>query len=108
MVMTIPTLRINGLLNKKFQVLWGFKKHHMTLVGIIMLSVLVFPAILAEFLSPGISTGRNNNYLASGPMEIHFFNSEWSFHLRPFVYARSTKRDPVTLRKLAIVWVTLE
>lgn len=82
---------------------WKFKKHQMALVGIVMLSLLVFSAIFAEFLSPEVPSGRNNSYLASGPMGIHFFDAEWDFHLRPFVYARSTTRDPVTLRKLAIV-----
>ena len=82
---------------------WKYKKHHMALAGMIMLSVLVFSAIFAEFLSPEIPTERNNKYLASGPMGIHFFDSDWKFHFRPFVYARTTKRDPVTLRKLAVV-----
>ncbi len=82
---------------------WKFKKHHMALVGMIMLSLLVFSAVFAEFLSPEVPGGRNNRYLASGPMGIHFFDSNWNFHLRPFVYARTTKRDPTTLRKLAVV-----
>jgi peptide/nickel transport system permease protein len=82
---------------------WKFKKHHMAMVGIIMLFLLVFSAIFAEFLSPEVPSGRNNHYLASAPMGIHFFDADWDFHLRPFVYARSTTRDPVTLRKLSIV-----
>jgi len=82
---------------------WKFKKHQMALVGIIMLSLLVFSAIFAEILSPEIPSERNNKYLASGPMGIHFFDADWNFHLRPFVYARTTTRDPVTLRKLSIV-----
>ncbi|MFT5113567.1 MAG: peptide/nickel transport system permease protein [Parasphingorhabdus sp.] len=82
---------------------WKFKKHQMAMVGIVMLSLLVFSAVFAEFLSPEIPSGRNNSYLASSPMGIHFFDANWDFHLRPFVYARSTTRDPVTLRKLSVV-----
>ena len=82
---------------------WKYKKHHMALVGMTMLAVLVFSAVFAEFLSPVVPSERNNKYLASGPMGIHFFDAEWSFHPRPFVYARTTKRDPVTLRKLSVI-----
>jgi peptide/nickel transport system permease protein len=82
---------------------WKFKKHHMALVGIIMLSLLVFSAVFAEILSPEVPSGRNNKYLASAPMGIHFIDADWNFHFRPFVYARTTKRNPVTLRKLSIV-----
>ncbi len=82
---------------------WKFKKHHMALVGMVMLSALVISAVFAEFISPVVPTERNNSYLASGPMGIHFFDAEWNFHFRPFVYARTTTRDPVTLRKIAVV-----
>ncbi len=82
---------------------WKFKKHHMALVGMSLLAAFVFSAVFAEFLSPAVPSERNNSYLASGPMGIHFFDAEWDFHARPFVYARTTKRDPVTLRKLSVV-----
>lgn len=82
---------------------WKFNKHHMALVGLAMLAVLLLSAIFAEFISPFAPAERNNRYLASGPMGIHFFDAEWNFHIRPFVYARTTKRDPETLRKIAVI-----
>ncbi len=82
---------------------WKFKKHHMALIGMSALAVLVFLATFAEFISPEIPFKRNNKYLAGGPMGIHFFDAEGGFHARPFVYARTTKRDPVTLRKLPVI-----
>ncbi len=82
---------------------WKFKKHHMALVGMVMLSLLVFSAVFAEILSPVIPSDRNNEYLASPPMGAHFFDEDWNFHLRPFVYARTTTRNPETLRKISVV-----
>lgn len=82
---------------------WKFKKHHMALVGMSLLAAFVFSAVFAEFLSPAVPSERNNAYLASGPMGVHFIDAEWNFHARPFVYARTTTRDPVTLRKLSVV-----
>jgi peptide/nickel transport system permease protein len=82
---------------------WKFKKHRMALVGISVLSILVILALLAEFISPESPTKRNSRYLSGSPMGVHFFDSEGNFHVRPFVYSRITKRDPVTLRKLALV-----
>ena len=82
---------------------WKFKKHRMALIGMTLLGLLVFSAVFAEFLSPVTPKERNNRYLASGPMGIHFFDDDWNFSARPFVYARTTKRDLVTLRKHSIV-----
>ena len=82
---------------------WKFRKHYMALVGMSVLAVLVLLAAFAEIISPQSPTKRNSDYLAGSPMGIHFFDSDGVFHLRPFVYGRTTKRDPVTLRKLAVV-----
>jgi len=86
---------------------WKFKKHHMALVGMVMLSLLVISAVFAEILSPVVPSDRNNQYIASGPMGVHFFDADWNFHLRPFVYARTTTNDPVTLRKISVVDETI-
>ncbi|NRB18411.1 MAG: ABC transporter permease [Rhodobacteraceae bacterium] len=82
---------------------WKFKKHYLAMVGVIALSVLVFLAVFAGIISPDVPKARNNAYLSGPPMGIHFLDAQGDFHLRPFVYARTTKRDPVTLRKIAVV-----
>ena len=82
---------------------WKFKRHHMALIGMSVLAMLVFLSAFAGFIGPEAPFTRNNQYLSGGPMGIHFFDVDGNFHLRPFVYARTTKRDPVTLRKLPVI-----
>jgi peptide/nickel transport system permease protein len=82
---------------------WRFKKHQMALIGMSVLGLLVFLAVFAEVVGPTTATKRNSSYLSGPPMGIHFFDAEGGFHARPFVYARTTERDPVTLRKLPVV-----
>lgn len=82
---------------------WKFKKHHIALAGIVVLGVLTVTSTFAGFISPVTPGARDSAYLSGPPMGIHFFDAEGGLHLRPFVYARTTKRDPVTLRKTAVV-----
>lgn len=82
---------------------WKFKRHHLALIGMSVLAMLVFLSVFAGFIGPEAPFSRNNSYLSGGPMGIHFFDAEGNFHIRPFVYARTTKRDPVTLRKLSVI-----
>ena len=85
---------------------WKFKRHRMALIGMSVLAVYVFLATFAGFVGPEAPFKRNNRYISGGPMGIHFFDAEGSFHIRPFVYARTTKRNPVTLRKIPIIDVS--
>ncbi len=82
---------------------WKFKRHHMALIGMSVLALLVILAAFAEIIGPEIPFNRNMRYLSGGPMGIHFFDTDGNFHARPFVYARTTERDAVTLRKIPVV-----
>jgi peptide/nickel transport system permease protein len=82
---------------------WKFKRHHLALIGMSVLAMLVFLSVFAGFIGPEAPFNRNNKFISGAPMGIHFFDAEGNFHMRPFVYARTTKRDPVTLRKLPVV-----
>lgn len=82
---------------------WKFRRHHMALIGLSVLGFLFVIAAFAEVIAPQSPGKRNSNYLTGPPMGIHFFDTEGRFHARPFVYARGSKRDPVTLRKLPVV-----
>lgn len=82
---------------------WKYKKHQMALIGMSALVFLTVVALFAEVIAPYAPHERNSKYLAGAPMGIHFFDPDGGFHVRPFVYARTTKRDPVTLRKLPVI-----
>ena len=82
---------------------WRFKRHHMAMLGTSVLGLLLFIAAFAEILAPINPAQRNPRYLGGEPMPIHFFDAAGEFHARPFVYARVSKRDPVTLRLLPAV-----
>ncbi len=82
---------------------WKFRKHKMAMTGLIILALMLISSLFAEFLSPYDPLKRNSRYAEGAPMGIHFFDEAGDFHLRPFVYARSLKRDPVTLKRSAVV-----
>ena len=82
---------------------WKFKRHRIALIGMSVLAVYVFLATFAGFIGPEAPFKRNTRYISGRPMGIHFFDAEGSFHIRPFVYARTTKRDSVTFRKITII-----
>jgi peptide/nickel transport system permease protein len=82
---------------------WKFKRHHLALIGMSVLAMLVFLSVFSGFIGPEAPFDRNNKYISGAPMGIHFFDAEGNFHMRPFVYARTTKRDSVTLRKISVV-----
>lgn len=77
---------------------WKFRRHHMAKIGLVIVFLLVLISLFAETISPYRPLTRNTDYVAGAPMGINFIDAEGSFHLRPFVYGRITKRDPVTLR----------
>ncbi|MCC6470162.1 MAG: ABC transporter permease [Alphaproteobacteria bacterium] len=81
---------------------WRFKRHHMAIAGASVLAVFVAVALLAEFLAPCAPLTRNPRYLSGAPMLVHVLDAQGGLH-SPFVHARSSKRDPVTLRQLAVV-----
>ncbi len=82
---------------------WKFKKHRLAMVGVVVLSIFLIISIFTEFIAPYRPPTRNARYRQGPPMRFHFFDNQWSFHLRPFIYGRVNKRDPVTRRLNAIV-----
>jgi len=81
---------------------WKFRRHHLALIGLAVLGILLLLALFAEFFSPYTPGARNSAYLTGPPMGVHLLRPGAGF-AGPFVYARKSERDPVTLRKLAVV-----
>lgn len=110
MTVTAPPLtRVSGRLQRpdvasQWQLMWWrFKRHHMAMIGLSALGLLLLISMFAEFIAPYSPLQRSKGYLGGEPMSIHFFDAQGGFHLRPFVFARVNKRDPVTLRSLPAV-----
>ncbi len=86
----------------QWQLMWRrFRRHHMAMVGLVILGLLFLIAIFAEVIAPYQPAQRNTRYLASAPMAIQVVDDQGNFH-RPFVYARINKRDPSTLRMTSV------
>jgi peptide/nickel transport system permease protein len=76
---------------------WKFRRHKLAQLGMIVLSILYFVAIFAEFVSPHDPLRRFRNYLAHPPTAIHIRDATGRFR-RPFIYGTEMGRDPVTFR----------
>jgi len=82
----------------QWQLMWRkFKKHKLAIDGGIILLILYFVAIFADFFAP-YDMLKRTRYRHCPPQRIHFFNEEGRFHLRPFVYKMKKELDPVTWR----------
>jgi peptide/nickel transport system permease protein len=76
---------------------WKFRRHKLAQIAMVVLGILYFIAIFAEFVSPYDPQTRYKDYSAMAPTNVHIRDANGSFHL-PFVYAVARTRDPVTLR----------
>ncbi len=85
---------------------WKFRRHKVALLGGGVLAFLVIVSLFAEFTAPYTPQERTAKYAQGRPMGIHFIDEQGSFYLRPFVYARVTKRDKVTLRLVPTIDTT--
>jgi peptide/nickel transport system permease protein len=76
---------------------WKFKRHKLAQMATVVLAILYFIAIFAEFVSPHDPLHRFKEYLSFPPTAIHIRDTEGRFH-RPFIYGVTMGRDPVTFR----------
>ncbi len=76
---------------------WKFRRHKLAQMAMVVLGILYFIAIFAEFVSPYDPLHRFKDYLAFPPTKIHIRDTQGNFHM-PFVYGMVKGRDPVTFR----------
>lgn len=81
---------------------WRFRHHKMAMAGGIVLLLMAFSGLIAEFVAPYGATTRNTKYLL-GPPQRPRFHDQAGWSLRPFVHGVKTVRDPITLRPLPVV-----
>ncbi len=76
---------------------WKFRKHRMALASGVVIAILYFVALFAEFVAPYNPETFFTQYKLSPPTRIHIRDAEGRFQ-RPFVYKMIRERDPETLR----------
>jgi peptide/nickel transport system permease protein len=82
-----------------FQLVWRrFRRSTVSIVGALMVVMLVFLAIFADFFSPTSLSQINLRSAFIPPQKIHFIDAEGHFHLRPFVYNYTYTVDPKTFK----------
>lgn len=76
---------------------WRFRKHHMAMISTVVLIVLYFIAIFAEFVAPYDPEEALLQFKQVPPTAIHIRDAEgnWQF---PFVYQHKRAMDPQTFQ----------
>ncbi|TVM33788.1 ABC transporter permease [Oceanidesulfovibrio marinus] len=83
-------------------VLWRFRRHKVAMAGALVLAAMLVSGIFAGFFAPYTVTQRDSDYVY-GPPQLPTFWDSHGVSLQPFIHGLTTKRDPVTLRKIATV-----
>jgi peptide/nickel transport system permease protein len=95
----IPTVRLvpeerresyNALVWRKF------RKSKIAIVGALMIIMLIFMAIFADFLSPTDPITPNMQFAYTRPQGIYFMDADGTLHLRPFTFTQKQVLDPKT------------
>jgi len=77
---------------------WRFRKHHMAMVGGVVLIVLYLIALFADVVAPQDPNAINGRFRLAGPTPITFIDPDGQFTFWPGVNPQQIQRDPVTLR----------
>ncbi|NPA58732.1 MAG: ABC transporter permease [Aquificae bacterium] len=79
------------------EILHYIKKNKFAYTSLYVLGILYFLAVFADFISPYPFDLQHRDTPYHPPTQIHFFDREGNFHLRPFVYGYRLV-DPVFKR----------
>src|SRR5690349_16756155 len=86
-----------------FDLVWRrFRRSPVSIIGALMVLTLIILAVFADFFSPTSISGIDLQASFIPPQQVHFFDTEGKFHLRPFVYNYVYTLDPATFR---VMWV---
>ena len=79
---------------------WKFRRHHLAVLGLIVVVLFYLVALGAEFVAPQSERAYLAEYAYAPPQQIHLFR-DGSF--APFVYGYAFERDPVSFKKIFAV-----
>ncbi|QPC85147.1 ABC transporter permease [Phototrophicus methaneseepsis] len=76
---------------------WAFRKHHMAVIGGIVVLIFYFVAIFADFFAPQSPTTYLADYVYAPPQTIYLFKDG---QFAPHVNGYTFERDPVSFKKM--------
>jgi peptide/nickel transport system permease protein len=96
--------RADGVNESYFQLVWRrFRRSKVSIIGGMMVIILLFLAIFADFFTPLPLNQINLSAAFTPPTRIHFFyDANGEFHLGPFVYNHAYELNPTTFE---VMWV---
>ena len=84
-------------LASQWQLMWQkFRHHKLAIIGGLILVVLYFMAIFADFLAPYTPEQRFAKFQYHPPSQVHLVDASGKLQW-PFIYGTTFNRDPVTL-----------
>ncbi len=75
---------------------WRFRRHQLAMISFVLLLLLYFVAIFADFFSPYTTAIRFNDYQQAPPTGIHIFSDD-GLH-SPFIYGLERTLDQATFK----------
>ena len=78
---------------------WKFRRHKLAQLAMVVLGILYFIALFAEFIAPFEPLHRMKEFTGMTPSPIHMIDSQGNLRL-PFVYTPIQARDPETLKPI--------
>lgn len=77
---------------------WSFKRHRLAMVGLIVICLMYFISLFAEFVAPDLPSKQNRRAVFHPPQAIHFIDrTDGGFSIRPHVIKMDRQRDPASL-----------
>ncbi len=83
---------------------WAFKKHHLAMVGLVVVVAFYIVALVPGFFAVNDPAMQNARAAYYPPQELHFFDTDeagnWSF--KPYIHPYQLRRDPTTLAAIYV------
>ena len=84
-------------------ILLRFLRHRMAVAAGIVVLLFYLAATFVEFVAPYDPRVRDTSHISAPPMRLRVWDGEERrLHARPFVYATTLRRDPVTLQRIYV------
>ncbi|MDP6054289.1 MAG: hypothetical protein QF879_18260, partial [Candidatus Latescibacteria bacterium] len=85
----------------QWRLMWmRFLRHRLAVVSAVVLILFYLVTLLGEVVAPYGANERNTRYIHGPPQNLHFFDGDGGFHLRPFVFGYTLTIDDDTWRRM--------